>query len=302
MVCLGAMAGSFRAVFLDRDDTIIHNSGDLGDPSAVRLIDDAATAIKSLQDDGYLIVIVSNQGGVARGKYGEADVDAVNQRIARLVHEASGAVIDRFYYCPFHPDGTVPEYACEHPWRKPQPGMLLQAAEDLDLDLTQCWMIGDQERDVAAGQAAGCRTVLVATGRRPPDATRALHVTCSLTDAAGIILNGTPPGVDVLGSTSDLVPEVRRSESGLEAKPASNGDEVMRRISDLHAEVRAIRSVNAEFTAGRLLTMIAMVLVLGLAVGFALYLEPLDAMMWGTVAITAELVLIGLFLVFGRGR
>lgn len=157
------------AVFIDRDNTLIHNDGDLGDPAAVKLIQGAASAIASLRGLGYRIIVVSNQGGVARGVFTEADVDAVNERIAELVEQTSGAVIDRFYYCPYHPKGTVAEYTREHPWRKPAPGMLLAAIEDLRLDAASCWMIGDQMRDIEAGHAAGVRTVLIRHG----DPTRA---------------------------------------------------------------------------------------------------------------------------------
>ena len=150
------------AVFLDRDNTIIHNDGDLGDPAKVQLIQGAASAIASLCGLGYKIVVVTNQGGVARGKYAERAVHAVHKRIDEMVHQtASGARIDAFYYCPYHPQGTVEEYRTEHPWRKPQPGMLLQAAADLSLDLARSWMIGDQMRDVQAGAAAGCCTILL---------------------------------------------------------------------------------------------------------------------------------------------
>ena len=93
-------------VFLDRDNTLSENEGDLGDPNQVKLIQGAAAAIGSLRGLGYQIVVVSNQGGVARGKYGESDVDAVHERINKLVRQfASGAFIDRFSYCPFHPLG-----------------------------------------------------------------------------------------------------------------------------------------------------------------------------------------------------
>ncbi|MEM8739625.1 MAG: HAD family hydrolase, partial [Planctomycetota bacterium] len=150
------------AVFLDRDNTIIVNDGDLGDPDAVRLIQGAASAISSLCGLGYKVVVVTNQGGVARGKYTEEDVDAVHDRIEAMIHErANGARIDAFYFCPFHPQGTVDRYKKEHPTRKPKPGMLLQAAEDLGLDLAQSWMVGDALRDTDAGAAAGCRTVLL---------------------------------------------------------------------------------------------------------------------------------------------
>lgn len=150
------------AVFLDRDNTIIHNDGDLGDPDQVKLIQGAASAIASICGLGYKLVVVTNQGGVARGKYTEEDVDAVHDRIEAEVRErANGARIDAFYACPFHPQGTVARYKKEHPTRKPKPGMLLQAAEDLGLDLNQSWMIGDALRDIEAGAAAGCRTVLL---------------------------------------------------------------------------------------------------------------------------------------------
>ncbi len=161
-----------RAIFLDRDNTIIVNDGDLGDPARVKLIQGAASAIASMRGLGYLVVVISNQGGVARGAFTEKDVKATNQRIAELLHKsANGAVIERFYYCPFHPDGTVPGYRREHPWRKPQPGMLLQAAEDLKLDLSECWVVGDQMRDIEAGSAAGVQTVLLA------EATEAMKMT-----------------------------------------------------------------------------------------------------------------------------
>ncbi len=156
------------AVFLDRDNTIIHNDGDLGDPNEVRLIQGAASAIASLCGLGYKIVVITNQGGVARGKYTEDDVHAVHERIRELVtHASNGARIDAFYFCPYHPKGTVEKYRKEHPTRKPQPGMLKQAAKDLKLELRRSWMIGDQLRDIEAGKAAGCRTVLLR-----PDADR----------------------------------------------------------------------------------------------------------------------------------
>ena len=140
------------AVFLDRDNTLIANDGDLGDPQSVRLLEGVAEGVKSLRQAGYRLIVITNQGGVGRGAFTEADVDAVHQRIATLVDESAGTdnLIDRFYYCPYHPEAELEEYRREHPWRKPQPGMLLQAAHDMHLDLSRCWFIGDQARDVAA--------------------------------------------------------------------------------------------------------------------------------------------------------
>jgi D,D-heptose 1,7-bisphosphate phosphatase len=153
-----------RAVFLDRDNTLIDNDGDLGDPDRVRLLEGVPQALARLRDAGYRLVVVSNQGGVARGAYGETDVDAVNRRIASLLDEASGRgdLIDRFYFCPYHPEGTVEAYRREHPWRKPQPGMLHAARQDLGLDLEQSWLVGDQPR---AGPRPGPRAELAR--RRP---------------------------------------------------------------------------------------------------------------------------------------
>jgi D-glycero-D-manno-heptose 1,7-bisphosphate phosphatase len=154
-----------RAVFLDRDDTLIDNDGYLGDPSRVKLLTGAATAVSAIRALGYRLIVVSNQSGVARGLFDEAAVEAVNQEMCRQLREQAGAHIDASYYCPYHPDAPIAEYRLDHDWRKPRPGMLLQAAADFGLDLSQSWMIGDQPRDVAAGAAAGCRTILL----RDPD-------------------------------------------------------------------------------------------------------------------------------------
>lgn len=160
------MADLRPCVFLDRDNTMVANDGDLGDPEQVRLLPGVAWAVRALHEAGYAIVVVTNQGGVARGKYGERDVAAVHARMAELLAAESDlaprtALVDGWYHCPYHPEATVERYRREHPWRKPAPGMLHAAAEDLSIDLGRSWMVGDQERDVAAGHAAGCRAILL---------------------------------------------------------------------------------------------------------------------------------------------
>ena len=160
------------AVFLDRDNTLIRNDGDLGDPAKVELIQGAASAVASLRGLGFRVVVVTNQGGVARGRYKEADVEAVHAKLDELIaHYANGARIDAFYFCPYHPEGNLKQYRKEHADRKPQPGMLLRAARDLSLDLPGSWTVGDQVRDVQAGAAAGTRTILLR-----PDAEQLMHV------------------------------------------------------------------------------------------------------------------------------
>ena len=157
-------------VFLDRDDTLIFNRtlpapenppagwkpGDLYDPDRVKLMPGSLEACRALREGGFALVIVTNQGCVARGSATIAQVESVNARVRELlVSEGGGSLIDGVYYVPFHPKGNVAEYTREHPWRKPQPGMLLAAAEELELDLARSWMIGDMPRDCEAGVNAG---------------------------------------------------------------------------------------------------------------------------------------------------
>ncbi len=183
-----------RAVFLDRDNTIIANDGYLGDPSKVKLLPGAAAALASLRRLDYRIIVVSNQSGVARGLFDEAAVEAVNAEMVRQLREQAGANIDASYYCPFHPQAVIPEYRMEHEWRKPKPGMLKAAAEAFGLELTRCWMIGDMPRDIAAGAAVGCRTILLTDPEalpQPQESSPAVtpnFVVRTLADAARIIV------------------------------------------------------------------------------------------------------------------
>lgn len=150
------------AIFLDLDKTIVEDFGPVPDQAELTLIKGAAPAIASLRGLGYKIIVVANREGVARGKITEDDVHALHGWVAELVQQtANGAVIDAFYYCPFHPKGNLKQYKKDHPTRKPRPGMLQQAAEDLSLDLDTSWMIGDELADVQAGHAAGTRTILL---------------------------------------------------------------------------------------------------------------------------------------------
>ncbi|MEM1213129.1 MAG: HAD family hydrolase [Planctomycetota bacterium] len=150
------------AVFLDRDNTLVHGEGTVRDLESVRLIKGVGSAVASLKGLGYEVLVVTNQPGVAMGEMTEDAVRAVHLRLAEMVEaSANGARIDGFYFCPFDPDGVVEAYRGDHEDRKPRPGMLLGAAEDHGLDLSRSWMVGDRERDVLAGQAAGVRTVLV---------------------------------------------------------------------------------------------------------------------------------------------
>jgi len=154
-----------KACFLDRDGVLIVDKNYLHDVSQVELEPGAAEAVRLLNRNGYQVVVVSNQSGVARGYFTEAKVREVNQYIHRLL-EADGARIDGWYFCPHHPKGTVPEYTVKCDCRKPEPGLLLRAAKELDLDLQASYMIGDKVSDVEVGNRAGCRAgILVMTGQ-----------------------------------------------------------------------------------------------------------------------------------------
>jgi D-glycero-D-manno-heptose 1,7-bisphosphate phosphatase len=291
------------AVFLDRDNTLIANDGDLGDPDAVVLIEGVAEGVVQLHDAGYRLIVVTNQGGVARGVYSESDVDAVHQRIARLIDEAVDRtrVIDRFYYCPYHPDGTVEEYRREHPWRKPRAGMLLQAAEDMGIDLAASWMIGDQDRDIEAGQAAGCRTVMLVAGDRPDadDRARPTSRVTTFTEAVEAVLSHpvamASPVAGVIGRTVaigaaiaplaasvmeqkpvDSTTRIQQIHERLEGQYLSPGEreqlqaapnpELQQAINELSQEMRAQRQRRAEFTPLRLAASLVQLFVVVIAI------------------------------------
>jgi D-glycero-D-manno-heptose 1,7-bisphosphate phosphatase len=151
-----------QAVFLDRDGTINVEKDYLYRPEEFEFIPGAAEAIRRLNQAGFLVVVITNQSGVARGYYTEQDVHHLHRHIGQLL-SLSGAWVDAWYYCPHHPSGKTP-YNLDCGCRKPRTGMLEQAARDLGIDLSRSWMVGDKQVDVEAGIAAGCRPVLVLTG------------------------------------------------------------------------------------------------------------------------------------------
>lgn len=185
-----------KAVFLDKDGTLIPDIPYNVDPEHITLYPEAGEALRRLQDAGYRLIVVSNQSGVARGYFEEAQLDGVWQKITQLL-APFGVRIDGFYYCPNHPGGTVGRYAVDCDFRKPKPGMLIQAAREHGIDLTRSWMIGDILNDVEAGNRAGCRTLLVDRGNETewePGQFRTPTATVrSLTEAADHITPGEKP-------------------------------------------------------------------------------------------------------------
>ena len=152
------------AAFLDRDGTITSERGYVTRPEDVALIEGAAAAIRELNEAGILAVIISNQSGVARGLMSEEDMAAVHAATESLL-SAEGARLSGAYYCPNHPDGTVERYTRDASCRKPDQGMLELAVRDLDIDIAQATMVGDQVTDVEFANRAGIPAVLVMTGK-----------------------------------------------------------------------------------------------------------------------------------------
>jgi len=149
-----------KAIFLDRDDTLIEDPGFINHPDQVKLLDGVAEALIELKALGYKLIVASNQSGVARGILSEKTLGQIHDRLKQLLSE-SGVHLDGIYYCPYHPDGVVPKYRKDSDWRKPNPGMLLAAADEMNIDLSKSWLIGNMDRDIQAGLKAGCQTILI---------------------------------------------------------------------------------------------------------------------------------------------
>jgi D-glycero-D-manno-heptose 1,7-bisphosphate phosphatase len=152
-----------RAVFLDRDGTVNVEKDYLHRPEEFEFIPGSPEAIRLLNDAGFLVIIVTNQSGIGRGYYDEAAVERLH-RFMDMELARFDARVDAYYFCPHHPHHGIGEYRRECSCRKPLPGMLVGAAADLAVNLTESWIIGDKRADVAAGLAAGCRPILVRTG------------------------------------------------------------------------------------------------------------------------------------------
>lgn len=158
------LANRQKAVFLDRDGTMNRYVGYLTKPEDFELLPGVAEAIRKINLSGYLAIVVTNQPSIARGELTYDGLDEIHRKMETLLGQ-KGAYVDHIYFCPHHPDkgfpGEVPSLKIDCGCRKPKPGMLLQAAEDFNIDLSSSWMIGDDERDVGAGKNVGCHTALI---------------------------------------------------------------------------------------------------------------------------------------------
>jgi D-glycero-D-manno-heptose 1,7-bisphosphate phosphatase len=152
-----------KAVFLDKDGTLVEDVPYNVDPAHIRFTAGAIEGLRLLVDRGFRIFVVSNQPGVALGRFSEKALSAVERHISEELNDR-GVTVDGFYYCPHHPQGAIPAYAVRCGCRKPRSGMLMQAARDHGIELTRSWMVGDILDDIEAGRRARCRTILIDNG------------------------------------------------------------------------------------------------------------------------------------------
>lgn len=184
------------AVFLDRDGTLIGDVDYLNRLDQMALFPWTIDALRLLHRAGFLLIVVTNQSAVARGIVSEDFIRTSHEALNRRL-EAGGAHIDAFYFCPHHPDAVIERYRASCRCRKPAPGMIEDGARDLNVDLSRSWMVGDRWIDVAAGNAAGVRSLLLRTGHaeriheEAPAGTRADAILSNLMEAVGWILRAS---------------------------------------------------------------------------------------------------------------
>jgi len=152
-----------KAVFMDRDGTIIEDVGYLNHPGAIQFIPGSIEAIKMLNAAGYKVIVITNQAGVARGLISENMLQTIDKTLHKWLL-SGGAHLDGIYYCPHHPEHGYYPYRQVCECRKPHPGLIKRAQKDFDIDLSQSYMIGDKATDIEAGQKVGVKTIMVLSG------------------------------------------------------------------------------------------------------------------------------------------
>lgn len=182
-----------RAIFLDKDGTLIPNIPYNTDLEKIKLFENACKGVRALFKADYDLFIVTNQSGIARGYFQEAAIYEVRGKIESLLHTLE-VRLSGFYICPHHPNGKISEYSKECTCRKPSPGLLLKAAQEHDIDLSASWMIGDILNDVEAGNRAGCKSILINNGGetvwKNGEYRQPYFIADHIDQAAQLILNG----------------------------------------------------------------------------------------------------------------
>jgi D-glycero-D-manno-heptose 1,7-bisphosphate phosphatase len=295
------------AVFLDRDHTIIEDTGYLSDPAGVKLLPGVELALKSLARAGYKTVVATNQSSVARGMVTEEMVNRINAEMVRQLEER-GANLDAIYYCPYHPAGTIEAYAIDSEMCKPKPGMLLKAAEEMDINLLESWMVGDRPRDVEAGQRAGCRTIRIRASTLPvpgevqDEDVQADFAARNLVEAARIILREAGLA-HPRPAAAPSVPGVEQAPPQPAPAPPPKGAEA---LSDRQVRLELLRYVrqlaraegSEEFSFTKLIGGIVQVLA-ALALMVALWRMAAEAIqqaqLWATLAVVLQVMALTFF-------
>lgn len=277
---------SNKAVFLDRDDTLIEDQGYINNPDQVKLLDGVAEALIELKALGYKLVVVTNQSAVARGIVTEKVLAEIHERLRQLLAEQNASV-DDIYYCPYHPEGVVPKYRKESNYRKPNPGMLLEAADDMNIDLSQSWCIGNSGSDVEAGSRAGCKTVLLDPPSRqresgspsPTSAVSPDYRAVNIKEAVNIVkkylrseasarqnaawttTSRPEPAVEARVQESEIEQSTSQEQPSGNDAPTTRTDELM---AGILAELKGMRREDMfhEFSVMRLLAGVVQVIVL----------------------------------------
>ena len=284
------------AIFLDRDGTLVPDDERAGNPATLQLVEGVAPALRRLRDAGFRLVVATNQGGVAHGRFTEADGDAYHRKLSDALDASSGLrrTIERFYYCPFHPKGTIAGYAREHPWRKPKPGMIQQALQDMELDADRSWIIGDAPRDIEAGRAAGLRTVLVSRDRARIAEAAADFSAATVTEAVELILRHRDDAIVASAAASGAAPVARTRRGRVvnrKLRRDRDGERLRRALGELTEEVRALRLRRSETGAVRLAAMgLQLVTILVAAVAFLNLSESEVFLRWIAGAALLQLV------------
>jgi D,D-heptose 1,7-bisphosphate phosphatase len=310
-----------RAVFLDRDHTLIEDPGYLSVPERVKLLPGVELALKSLTAAGFKTVVVTNQSGIARGLLTEEALARIHEEIRRQLSQ-KGAHLDAIYYCPYHPEATVEEYAVDSDLRKPRPGMLLKAAEEMDIDLRASWMVGDDAPDVEAGQRAGCRTIRLPPGAAPlpgevaQEDVQADFNARNLVEAARIILResgrsaATAAAAPAAAAEPAAPPEAAKEPVAKAAPQPVEAPEPPRppapQVSQQQACLEILRYVkqiaqtkDEDFNVAKVLAGIAQVLAL-LGLLLAMWRMATDqvqqAMLWAQVAAVLQIMALTFFI------
>jgi D-glycero-D-manno-heptose 1,7-bisphosphate phosphatase len=287
------------AIFFDRDNTLIVNDGYLGDPAQVRLIRGASDAVARGRAMGFFVVTFSNQSGVARGLFTEEAVMAVDEKMDQLLQaENPQAKIERHEFCPFHPEAVVEKYRQESELRKPKPGMILRAAEALDIDLSASWVIGDAPRDIESGHAAGCRTILIDNVSLATSPAALLQSSVEPDETVATLAEAMDIVEAVVGTESLHQHSVQTIRPPVQASELARLENLVQQILD---QVRRRNEHVPAFSLGKMLAGITQILAIAVAVA-SYFIRPAgEPLLPILVALFLQVMTVSLLLM-GRER